>query len=75
MKRIVYNRNDLGSEMLLENAYMEEVCESRLFRCKCDKPKDHEGVHECKCEGSWDDEENIYHLPNLMKDRPFTIRL
>jgi len=44
------------------------LCSEEFHACRCFKPVDHDGPHECKCLGSWEWEAGEVHvvaLPDL----------
>ncbi len=43
-------------------------CESTKAACHCLEPRDHDGDHVCKCEGSWDNDGDTVTLPDLCDD-------
>lgn len=45
----------------------EEVifCKSNLSNCFCEEEKGHEGLHKCRCGGSWDDDFNPHSYPDI----------
>lgn len=43
-------------------------CGRSIFRCICILPINHSGDHVCDCEGSWDDDNNVVLLPQVVTE-------
>ena len=42
------------------------ICKSNLARCFCHAEKGHDGLHRCRCGGSWDENKKPHSLPDIM---------
>lgn len=41
------------------------LCNSNLSSCFCHEKKGHDGLHKCRCGGSWDDNFEPHSLPDI----------
>jgi len=41
------------------------LCNDILSSCFCHEDKGHDGLHKCRCGGSWDKEKNIHSFPDI----------
>ena len=53
--------------LLWGNGDMEEktivLCKDNLVHCFCHEAKEHEGLHKCRCGGSWDENKTPHSFP------------
>ena len=43
----------------------KEICNNNYFKCFCGKEKGHNGIHKCRCGGSWDNKGYPHSFPNI----------
>ena len=43
------------------------LCNDNLAKCFCHESKSHDGIHKCRCGGSWDENKIPRSLPDISR--------